>query len=180
MELIENIFRLFFKGTRLIGGIFFSLFLFFILYVEFNTSSSLVKYDGIPCQNKIFVLNQPMTKVIGGSSTMDEDYYQITKNILQDPNESYVTVKKTGYIYPKGSKFKVNGYYVAYESGPMSGLGGGPVPEYLIQSLENNDTLWISYFSFDTANCNISTSINDEHFDIHEHLADGNITKKTI
>jgi len=104
----------------------------------------------------------------------------ITTNLLQDINHDYQTVKKTGQIYPQGSQFRVISYYVAFDSGPLSGLGGGPTPEYLIQSLNTDDYMWIAYFRFDSKLCQISNDIDDTNFDISEHEFDTNITKTVI
>ncbi|MDM5272163.1 hypothetical protein PGH07_08220 [Sulfurovum sp. zt1-1] len=156
------------------------LFILFLVSIEFRTSSHLEKYDGIPCQNKIFFLQKPMRKVIGGNSTMNEGYYYITKNILQDVDEDYVTAQKTDIVFSKGSEFRVEGYYVAYNSGPLSGLGGGPVPEYLVKNIKSNEKFWISYFSFDCNSCNVTTNFDGEHFDVFEHLPNNKITKMEI
>jgi len=168
------------KGLGILKSIFMIIFVSFLIYITINTKSNLIKYDGIPCQNKIFTIKKPMEKVIGGDSTMRKGYYHISKNLLQDIHEDYVTVKKTGKIFPQGSKFKIISYYVSFDTGPLSGLGGGPVPNYLVQSLETGEYFWISYFEFDTNTCNISNDINDTNFDITEHKFDKNIIETTI
>ena len=159
-----------------IGIILIALFFYF----QFGTKSHLVKYDGIPCQGKIFSLDKPMERVIGGESTTKKGYYYITKNLLEYTNSDYLTVTKTGEIYTSGSKFKVISYYNAFDSGPLSELGGGGTPHYLVRSLDSGHFFWIAYFEFDAKDCKISDSIDAYHFDVKEHIFDKNISETII
>ena len=175
-----TIFRVASKTMNVLRTILLTLFMSFLVYIQFNTKSHLIKYDGVPCQNKIFSLNKPMERVIGGKSTMREGYYHVTRNILQDIHDDYQTVQKTGQIYPKSSRFKVISSYVAFDSGPLSGLGGRPTSEYLMQSMGTGDYMWVSYFEFDAKSCTISDSSDAVHFDVEQHKFDKNITKTII
>jgi len=175
-----TIFQVLGKTLGILKSVFMIIFISFLAYIQFNTNANLIQYDGVPCQNTIFSLGKPMEQVIGGESTMRKGYYHITKNLLQDINEDYQTVKRTGQIYPEESRFKVISYYVAFDSGPLSGLGGGPTPKYLLQSLDTSDYMWIAYFKFDSKLCQISNNVNDTNFDIAKHEFDLNITKTTI
>jgi len=103
------------------------------------TTHHLVKYNNFPCQNKFFELSEDQVQVVNGVSMMRKGYYYITRNSLENPmrfNDSHYPesqiIKKT---YQTGDKFKVIGYYKAYDtySIPLP-AGGGPTPNYLIQS----------------------------------------------
>jgi hypothetical protein len=175
-----DILKIFFRTLGILKMLFLFIFISFLIYIEKNTKSHLVKYDGIPCQNNTFSIDNTMRRVIGGESTMRKGYYHITQNILHDINDDYQTVKKTNDVYQTGSQFKVISYYVAFDSGPLSSLGGGPVPEYLVQSLIDKQYFWVSYFDFDSKLCKVTNDHNATHFDISESRYDKNISKTII
>ena len=175
------------KDISLIGkvvantfGVLVLVLLTFFLYIWISSENHLIKYDGTPCQDNIFKLKKPMKEVIGNDSTSNVAFYRITDHILQDIEEDYVTVRDTGIIYPKDSKFKVLGYYSAYLTGPLSGLAATGGSAYLVKSLENKKVLWIIGFDFDIAQCNVCDSFEGKQYGIPKNFKELNITKTEI
>jgi len=146
----------------------------------FASKDHLIKYEGTPCQNKIIKLSKPMKKGVCISSTINDAFYRITTNILQDMEEDYVTVKYTGRIYPKDSEFEILGYYRAYMTGPLSGFSSTGGSAYLVRSMQSKELFWIIGFDFDIGQCNVCDSFKGKGFSLPKKLEESNITEIEI
>ena len=137
LSVINNLFTALGKIFGVLSAIFFFLFFGFLAYVWIASDNHLIQYNGTSCQNKVIKLSKPMKEGIANESTINIAFYYITNSILQDIDEDWVTVRYTNNKYSKGSKFKILGYYRAYRTGPLSGLGSNGGGAYLLESIEN-------------------------------------------
>ncbi len=179
-RVLNNLFAALGKIFGILSAGFIFLFLGFLAYVWLASEDHLIKYDGTPCQNKIIKLSKPMKKGICVSSTMNVAFYRVTTNILQDIEEDYVTVKYTGERYPKDSEFEILGYYRAYSTGPMSGLGSTGGSSYLVKSMKSKELFWIIGFDFNAEQCNVCDSFKGKGYSLPKKLEESNITKTEI
>lgn len=180
LSIINNLFTALGKIFGVLSAIFFFLFFGFLAYIWLASEDHLIKYDGTPCQNKIIKLSKPMKKGICVSSTINVAFYRITTNILQDIEEDYVTVEYTGESYPENSEFKILGYYKAYMTGPLSGLGSTGGSSYLLKSIQSKELFWIIGFDFDAEQCNVCDSFEGKGYSLPKKLEESNITKTEI
>lgn len=116
-----------------------------------NPNYKLFKYSGYPCENKIFTTTDKTALVAHNKSFMHEAAYFITRNTLEDYKDYLNNRHWTEYIekniYPKGSKFKVIGFYWPY----------GNIRYFLIQDVEDNKTIaWVSHNEFDAKECHVN------------------------
>lgn len=179
-KILNNLFAALGKIFGILSATFIFLFLGFLTYVWLASEDHLIKYDGTPCQNKIIKLSKPMKKGICVSSTINDAFYRVTNNILQDPKKDYVTVKYTGERYPKDSEFEILGYYRAYSTGPMSGLGSTGGSSYLVKSIQSKELFWIIGFDFDAEQCNVCDSFKGKGYGLPKNFEESNIIKTEI
>ena len=180
LNVIYSLFAALGKVLSTLSAIFFLFFFGFIAYVSISSDNHLIQYDGTPCQNKVINLSKAMKKGIGNESTINTAFYRITNFILQDINEDWVTITDTNQRYSKGSEFKILGYYRAYRTGPLSGLGGNGGSAYLVESLEDKALSWIISFDFNVQKCNVCDSFEGNGTSVPANFKELNITKTEI
>ncbi len=134
------------------------LFLFInILLLTGCTTSKLYKYTQYPCENKIFKTPTKMVLVAHDDEYMKEPLYYITRNTLKKYKRHLYDQHYTEYIekkiYPKGSQFKIIGYYWAYDEGPIS--VNGVHQDFLVKSLNDSSIAWISSLKIDSQECSV-------------------------
>ncbi len=160
--------------------------LFFITTLFFIgcTTHHLNKYDNFPCQGRVFELNKDKIHIVNNKSIMREGYYYISRNSLEpyiNSKEQYVPSSLLDSIilkgiYPKGTQFKVIGYYVAYDTTTIPLPGGGRAPNYLVQSLKDKEIFWIQDFELDIDSCSMRHNIMAKTFIPYSNNCDINFT----
>jgi len=137
--------------------VFLPIIVFIVIIVWKVTAYSMGKYiklyeySNYPCENMTFQIDDKMVLVTRANHYMQHGLYYVTRNTLEnyseyknDPNR--LDIEKN--IYPKGSSFKVIGYYGA------TGSSLGFSQNYLVQSLEDNKSIaWISHWKFHVKEC---------------------------
>ena len=140
----------------------FLLVLFATIYFESNTTRTRVEYFDVPCLNKttkfigdLKVYNGPET----GYETISK--YEIKPDNLGEDMDKVVKTIHNGV-------FEIVGYYIVLTQSPISGLGGGPLPYYLLRDVETNEKYWVVYFMVDSKSCKLVNDFSDNAFKISE------------
>jgi len=180
LSVINNLFAVLGKVFGVLSGIFFFLFFGFLAYVWIGSDTHLIRYDGTSCQNKVIKLSKPMKKGIGSESTINTAFYHITNFILQDIHDDWVTITDTNQRYSVGNEFKILGYYKAYSTGPLSGLGGNGTSGYLVESTKNKELSWILSSDFNVQECNVCDSYEGNGTSVPNNFRELNITENEI
>ncbi len=177
LSVVSDLFSALGKVLGVLSAIFAFLFFGFLAYVWIGSDNHLIRYDGTPCQNKVIKLSKPMKKGIGSESTINTAFYHITNFILQDIHDDWVTITDTNKRYSEDSEFKILGYYKAYATGPLSGLGGNGTSGYLVESMKNQELSWILSSEFNVQECNVCDRYEGNGTSVPNNFKELNITE---
>ena len=144
------------------AALVFLLVLYATSYFESNTIRTRVEYFDVPCLNKITKFTGKL-KVYNGPGIGYEPVskYEIRPDNLGEDMDKVVKTIHNGV-------FEIVGYYVVLTQSPLTGLGGGPLPYYLLRDVETNEKYWVVYFMVDSKSCKLVDDFSDNAFNISE------------
>jgi len=154
--------------------VLFFLLLFGSMYFESNTRRTRVEYFDVPCLNKT-------TEFVGElkvKSISEIGYVSIAKYELEAQQDGHEELQDSNKII-HGGTFTFVGYDVEITEGPLSGLGGGSIPYYLVEDNRSHQKYWVSYFMVDATSCKLVKGFSDNAFNVLE-LTDKSFRKKEI